>query len=1149
MKSSAFWLRRRALSVRARLVLLVAAILIPVLVFASVLLWQFAAAERTRHQAEALELSQRLSAAIDRELIGLTAALEALATSPALQPGGDLAAFDAQARALLRTRGSFVAMRDRTGQQIINTSRPFGSPLPVSTDPVLRATDRRVFETGKPVVSNLYVGATTGLKLVLIDAPVSVDGSVAYALNIALDPARLAEVLAASTLPDWTAAIVDGNDRVIARSRQHERFLGSEATADLRANTTGPGGTWLGSTLEGAQVLGAWTRSPLSGWRVAVGVPTALIEAPLRRMTWLLLGATTVVLALSIALAGWFAHRIAEPLRHLTGAARHLGQGHLAPTLATGLREADEVGDALTAAVLALREREQERDRAQAVNAELAALVENSSDFIGVSDTELNVLFVNEAGRRLVGLESLDEARRTRVPDYFDPDELPRIQAEVIPALAERGRWSGEIHFRHFRTGARIPVIYDVFRIDDPDTGRPIRYGTVTRDISERKQAEQRLAESEARLKAVFDTVPVGIVLAQAPSGRIYDGNAQVERIFGHPVLSSSDIEGYGEWVSYHPDGRPVEAAEYPLSRVLQQGEERPELEVLYQRGDGRKAWVRLIGAPLRDAMGRITGALVACLDVDREKRAEAELRQLNATLERRVEATVAERDRIWRLSAELMLVARFDAQIVAINPAWGTVLGWSEDDLIGTAFIDLVHPDDQASTLAEAGRLSEGITTLHFENRYRHKDGSYRWLSWTAVPDANFIHAIARDITAERDAAEALRKTEEQLRQSQKMEVVGQLTGGVAHDFNNLLTVVTGHLDMAQRRLAGTSGDARLGRNIRNAMEGAQRAATLTHRLLAFSRQSPLQPEVVDPNKLVSGMSELIRRTLGESIAIETVLAGGLWRTEADPNQVENAILNLCVNARDAMPEGGKLTIETANTHLDESYPAVARGDVKAGQYVMIAVCDTGAGMPSEVRERVFEPFFTTKPVGKGTGLGLSQVYGFLRQSGGHAAIYSEMGEGTTVKLYFPRLKGSAQEKGEEAASHLAMLPKGDGETILVVEDEAMVREFTVSALEEAGYVVLAAADGPSGLALLDRHPEIALLFTDVVLTGPLNGRKVADESLRRRPDLKVLFTTGYTRNAIVHHGRLDEGVNLITKPFTAQSLALKIQRVLENG
>ncbi|MDQ4135692.1 MAG: PAS domain S-box protein [Pseudomonadota bacterium] len=1136
-------LRRRALSTRARLFILVSTVLVPVVLFAAVLLWRYAQAEQVRYQADALELSQRVSAAIDRELTGLTAALEALATSPALRAGGDLAIFDAQARAVLRSRGSFIAMRDRTGQQLINTSRPFGSLLPISTDPVLLATDRQVFETGRPVVSDLYTGATTRLQLVLIDGPVFRDSTVAFALNIALDPARLAEILAASASPEWTVALVDGRDRIIARSRQHERFIGSEATPSLRANSTGTGGTWVGTTLEGTEVYSAYTRSPLSGWRVAVGVPASVIQAPLQRLTWILAGATFVVLGLSIAAAAWVARGIASPLRQLTQAAHNLGQGTTVPPLATGLREANEVGQALTTAGLGIQERQ-------------AALQASEERFRAAVRAVEGIIWTNDASGRMAGEQPGWAALTGQAYDEYQgygwaaavhPDDAQPTVEAWNAAVARRDVFVFEHRVR------RHDGVYRLFSIRavpvlDPD-GSIREWVGVHTDITDEREAKAALAQSEARLKAIFDAVPVGIVIGEAPDGRIVDGNAQTERIFRHPIWHSTDVEGYRAWTAFHPDGRQVEGREYPMARVILEGEEHPEFETHYQRGDGTRAWVRIIGAPIRDPNGQLTGAVVAILDIDREKRAEAELRELNATLEHRVEEAIAERDQIWRLSTELMLVARFDAEIVAVNPAWGTTLGWSEEELIGSRFLDLVHPGDVASTLAEAARLSQGVTTLRFENRYRHKDGSYRWLSWTAVPDASFIHAIARDVTAEREAAETLKRTEEQLRQSQKMEVVGQLTGGVAHDFNNLLTVVTGHLDMAQRRLEATSGDARVTRNVRAAIEGAQRAATLTHRLLAFSRQSPLKPEVVDLNKLVGAMSELIRRTLGEHISIETVLAGGLWRTEADPNQAESAVLNLCVNARDAMPEGGKLTIETANTHLDDTYPAVAKGEIRAGQYVMIAVCDTGAGMPPEVRDRVFEPFFTTKPVGKGTGLGLSQVYGFLRQSGGHAAIYSEVGEGTTVKLYFPRLKREQAEAGVEAEPLLAAVPSGAGETVVVVEDEALVREFTVSALEDAGYVVHAAADGPSGLALLDAHPETALLFTDVVLAGPMNGRKVADEALRRRPDLKVLFTTGYTRNAIVHHGRLDEGVALITKPFTAASLADKVRRILEGA
>ncbi len=386
--------------------------------------------------------------------------------------------------------------------------------------------------------------------------------------------------------------------------------------------------------------------------------------------------------------------------------------------------------------------------------------------------------------------------------------------------------------------------------------------------------------------------------------------------------------------------------------------------------------------------------------------------------------------------------------------------------------------------------------------------------------------------------------KAEEALRQAQKMEAIGQLTGGIAHDFNNLLTIIVGNIEMLQRRLPEDAG--RLRRAADSAMQGARRAATLTQRLLAFSRRQPLDPKPIDANKLVAEMSELLRRTLGETVVLETVLAGGLWRTQADPNQLENVILNLAVNARDAMPDGGRLTIETANARLDEAYVVALAETVPAGQYVLIAVSDTGTGMDKDTMEKVFEPFFTTKAVGKGTGLGLSQVYGFVRQSNGHVRLYSEVGEGTSVKIYLPRLLGGEEEPVLEP-SRTQATARGEGETILVVEDEHDLRHYTTETLRELGYVVLEAPDGHTALDIVNRHPEIDLLFTDVVLTGGMNGRALADEALRRRPHLKVLFTTGYTSNAIVHHGRLDPGVNLIGKPFAYADLAAKVRTLID--
>ena len=396
----------------------------------------------------------------------------------------------------------------------------------------------------------------------------------------------------------------------------------------------------------------------------------------------------------------------------------------------------------------------------------------------------------------------------------------------------------------------------------------------------------------------------------------------------------------------------------------------------------------------------------------------------------------------------------------------------------------------------------------------------------------------------------EARQRAEESLRQVQKMEAVGQLTGGIAHDFNNLLTVVLGGLDMIGRQLPaieGTAVAARISRAREMSMQGVRRAITLTSRLLAFSRQQPLAPTPLDINRLVAESCEFLTRSLGEAVSLQTVLAEGLWPAHADANELENALLNLAVNARDAMPGGGKLTVETANCFLDGAYVAGVAEPVASGQYVLIALTDTGAGIEKAVLERVFDPFFTTKEVGKGTGLGLSQVYGFVRQSSGHVRVYSEIGEGTTVKIYLPRYVGDADIRPDEPRPAAADLAALGAETVLVVEDDEALRAYTVETLRELGYRVIQAPNGAAALEVLDRGNEVDLLFTDVVMPGGLNGRQLATEAAKRRPKLRVLYTTGYARNAIVHHGRLDPGVQLISKPFTLQDLGKKIRDVLD--
>jgi signal transduction histidine kinase len=399
---------------------------------------------------------------------------------------------------------------------------------------------------------------------------------------------------------------------------------------------------------------------------------------------------------------------------------------------------------------------------------------------------------------------------------------------------------------------------------------------------------------------------------------------------------------------------------------------------------------------------------------------------------------------------------------------------------------------------------------------------------------------AMQQGETLERLREEQIRRelAEESLRQAQKMNAVGQLTAGIAHDFNNLLTGIGGAIEMAGRRLQQPAPDTV--RFLDLARSGVARAATLTQRMLAFARQQPLQIEAIDANRLVTGMSEMLRRTIGETVTIETVLGGGLWAAKADPAQLESAILNLAINARDAMAGGGTLTIETANAHLDDAY-AAANTEVTPGQYVLIAVSDTGAGMDQHTIARAFEPFFTTKERGQGTGLGLSMTFGYVKQVGGHLKIYSEIGHGTTVKLYMPRALNETIATGEavQAVQSLA----GDGPVVLVVEDDPIVREFAIAACREIGCTVYEAGDGPEALRVLAAHGDIELLFTDVGLPGGMNGRKLADEAMARRPDLQVLYTTGYTANAIVHHGVLDAGVNFIGKPFSVEALAAKIK------
>lgn len=825
---------------------------------------------------------------------------------------------------------------------------------------------------------------------------------------------------------------------------------------------------------------------------------------------------------------------------------------------------------------------------------------------------------------RIFGLDSCDDIPAGVLEACIVPDDAGKASDETRRSSGQADR---VVEYRIRRADTKEErVLSRRAEFERDEHGRPVAMLGVVQDVTEQRRTLRALEESEAQFRSLAQAMPNQIWTAQ-PDGGLNWFNDQVVRYSGR---RPSELAGQGWGSIVHPEDLDGAAARW--ARSLETGEVY-ETEFRIRRIDGDYRWHLVRALPVHGADGRINHWVGSNTDIHEQKSLEA--------------ASARDRDRLWALSQDLMLVCGFDGIITAVNPSAERLLGWEIDEMVGHSLAEFTHPDDLASTFEEVGKLEKGATTLAFENRYRGKDGRYRLLDWTAVPEGGRIHAVGRDITSERaiareqeriwsvspvlklvasasgellkvnpawttclgwssartvhrrfdefvagdEASSATlvdevvspappserqvgmraadeqvrqvvwtfvrdtdaiygfgrdvteqRATEEALRQSQKMEAVGQLTGGIAHDFNNLLQGITGSLDLVQKRI-GEGRISEIDRFMTGAMTSANRAAALTHRLLAFSRRQPLDPRPVRANPLVSSMEDLIRRTMGERIELELVLSGGLWLTQCDPNQLESAILNLVINARDAMPDGGRLTIETCNAHLDTLYAATLR-DVRPGQYVCICVTDTGIGMDAATMAKAFDPFFTTKPIGQGTGLGLSMIYGFARQSEGYAKIYSEVGKGTTMKLYLPRHIGEADE--DDAPLRLTDEHGAEqGETVLVVEDEDVVRGLIVAVLGDLGYGTLEAADGPTGLEILRSKRRVDLLITDIGLPG-LNGRQVADAGRELRPGLKVLFMTGYAENAALASGFLDHGMSMITKPFAMEGLATRIRDIL---
>jgi PAS domain S-box-containing protein len=668
-------------------------------------------------------------------------------------------------------------------------------------------------------------------------------------------------------------------------------------------------------------------------------------------------------------------------------------------------------------------------------------------------------------------------------------------------------------------------------------------------DTTAKVQGEKEEAAAIARQRRQFEQAPGFICITQGPQHIFKFVNQAHQRLFnsadwiGKPIreaFAQAAGQGFFDLMDQvFETGERVTAQAAALRFRLTP--DAPEEEHLLD----------FVHAPITDQDGRVTGIFCEGFDTteiakaNREiERSRQRLQDLNQHLEREIFERSGVGGQFWEISPDLLGVLQADGYFVRANPAWAATLGWTEAEVKAVSVFELLHPEDIDASREIFEYLKAGNPIQRFENRYRCKAGDYRWIAWTAMPLGGSYYCSGRDITAQKTAQLALAAAQDALRQSQKMEAVGQLTGGLAHDFNNLLAGISGSLELLQRRLdEGRIGGAE--RYIAAAQSSTRRAAALTQRLLAFSRRQTLDPRPTDVNRLIHGMEELIRRSVGPEVALEVMGADGLWTTLIDPSQLENALLNLCINGRDAMaPAGGRLTIETVNKGLDEQ--AGLALELPAGQYIAVCVTDTGTGMPPEVIERAFEPFYTTKPLGQGTGLGLSMIYGFVRQSGGQVRIFSEQGQGTTMVLYLPRHAGLNPGKDEEPAPEAVIGGETDGETVLVVDDEDML---ITEILGELGYRCLEAKDGPGALAALQREPRVDLLITDVGLPGGLNGRQIADAARQSRPELKILFITGYAENAVIGSGHLDPGMEVITKPFAMNALAAKIRDMMEQS
>jgi PAS domain S-box-containing protein len=1170
----------RRCSIRRRLAYLVAACVLPVWIAAGFLVYYNYQSKRALTEQRMLETARALTMVVDRELATMQAGVSVLATSPSLA-SGDLRAFYRGAQTALQAfPGADIILSDATAQELVHTFLPFGISLPKRAVP---QTVHQVFETGKPVITGVYRGAGTRRFQIAVDVPVFRGGRVVYDLAMIDSADRLATVLSQQQLsPEWVGDIFDSNQVIVARTHLAERFVGRQARPVLgqlmRRTAEGTGDF---TNFEDIPMFSSFTRSATSGWTVMIGVPKAIMMAEIWHWLWWTLAGTALLSLAGIGLAlpiGRSVERIESGSRRLSaivessddaiigyrfdgiieswnrGAERLFGYSgpevvgrHISilipddqlkdlPELMQRVRNGEAVEQHRTARkhknglpipvalkispildrlgtivggseiVRDITARKQAEQQLQATADRLQAILDNAPVGIVVGNRQYRFIEPNAAFQHMVGY-SAEELKQMDWKALTHPEDIARNE-ELADGLMQ-GKWKNyELEKRYILKDGKMIWIRSIgARLDDEHKI------SIIEDITERKEAAEQLRRSEARLRRLIDSNIVGVIIA-GPDGTILDMNKAFLEMVGY---TREDFKNGLGW----RDLTPLELRAFDDAAAKQAGEAgafRPyEKELL--RKNGARFPVIVGGAMTEDRE-----EIVFALDLTELKQAQLGLEQLARIVESADDAIIS---------------LSLTGAILSWNQGAEHLLGYTKNEMIGASEEILLTADNSQEWEQVREVMAGGKALDYFETVRIAKSGEEKpvWLRISPIRDGSGkiigISKIARD----RSEAIKAQKLEEQFRQAQKLESLGCLTGGVAHDFNNLLQVISSYTEMLEERL---SPEDPLRGNTQQVLTAAKRAASLIQQLLAFSRKQVLSPQVLDLNAVVDETAKMLNRLIGEDIELTFLPTKPLWSVTADPGQMTQVLMNLCVNARDAMPAGGKLTIETRNVVVD-AQTAAKRPGFLPGNYAMLAVSDTGAGMTKEVQERLFEPFFTTKERGKGTGLGLATVYGIVKQSGGHIWVYSEPNNGSCFKLYFPKVDQSVTTTMPQQFSTI----ESHGETILVAEDEDSLRESISKYLNERGYIVLKAANGQQALELADRHTgPIHLLLTDVIMpkmSGPELVRRLAC-----RPGMVALFMSGYTDDAIVNHGVLQAGTAFVQKPFSLSALGRKVREIL---